>query len=119
MAGKAKAFDATNRNTVLVDSHAAAKLAYSELSAGSTATPDVKAIADRWAKVMVSEYTECSLNCREIPLALQRNTRIVPVFYDSSSTNRTGENGLLCSEERHCPGFSLEGTCAVRFPVGH
>ena len=32
-----------------------------------------------------------------------------PVFRDSSSTNRTGENGLLCSEERYCPGFSLDG----------
>ena len=36
-----------------------------------------------------------SLDCREIPLALRRNTRIMPVFRDYSQANRTGENGLL------------------------
>src|SRR5271154_2507095 len=44
-----------------------------------------------------------SLNCREIPLALRRNTRIMPIFRDCSHTNRTAENGLLGSERSHCP----------------
>jgi hypothetical protein len=46
---------------------------------------------------------------------LHDNTRNMPVFRDSSSTNRTGENGLVCGEERYCPAFSLDGTDAVRF----
>src|ERR1039458_1551785 len=58
-------------------------------------------------------------SAEKVRLHFPRNTRNMPVVRDSSSTNRTGENGLLCSEERHCPGFSLEGTCAVRFQEGH
>jgi len=36
-----------------------------------------------------------SLDCREIPLASRRNTRIMPVFRDLWQTNRTAENGLI------------------------
>ena len=51
-----------------------------------------------------------SLNCREIPLHLPRNTRKMPVFRNISSSNRTGENGPLISLGGHRPGFSLKGT---------
>jgi hypothetical protein len=60
-----------------------------------------------------------SLDCREFPLDLRRNTRNMPVFRDYFQTNRTGENGPLSNEGGHCPGFSLEGTWAVRFRGGH
>jgi hypothetical protein len=43
----------------------------------------------------------------------------MPSFRNSSATNRTAENGLLSSKGGHCPGFSLEGACAVRFQGGH
>src|ERR1700691_309534 len=35
-----------------------------------------------------------SLNCREIPPPVPRNTRKMPHFHDNSSTNRTAENAL-------------------------
>ena len=46
-----------------------------------------------------------SLDCRENPLSLRRNTRILPAFRDYSHTNRTAENGLLGSEGGHYSGF--------------
>jgi hypothetical protein len=39
-----------------------------------------------------------SLNCREFPLVLSRNVRIMPVFRDYSQANRTSVNGLLVGE---------------------
>ena len=48
-----------------------------------------------------------------------RNMRKMPVFRDYSLINRTGENGLSDSKEAFLLGFSLEGTCAVRFLRGH
>jgi hypothetical protein len=56
-----------------------------------------------------------SLNCREIPPPVAENTRNTPVFRYCYQINRTGENGLLGIGWRQCPGFSLAGTCAVRF----
>jgi hypothetical protein len=44
-----------------------------------------------------------------------RNTRKMPIFRDSSSANRTAQNGLLNSEGGRCPHFSLDGKYAVRF----
>ncbi|MGD0267976.1 MAG: hypothetical protein ABSB14_02845, partial [Candidatus Sulfotelmatobacter sp.] len=49
---------------------------------------------------------------------LPGNARNMPVFRDSSSTNRTAEKELLSSEVGHCAGFSLDGSPAVRFRVG-
>jgi len=43
----------------------------------------------------------------------------MPIFRDICPTKWTGENALLGSEGSHCPGFSLEGTFAVRFQGGH
>ena len=42
----------------------------------------------------------------------------MPVFSDYSQTNRTAENGLLGIKYGHYPGFSPEGTFAVRLPEG-
>jgi len=42
----------------------------------------------------------------------------MPVFRDYSQTNRAAENGLLSRQVGHCPGFSPQGTCAVRFQAG-
>jgi len=43
----------------------------------------------------------------------------MPIFRDNSSAHRTAENGLLSREHGRCPGFSLQGTCAVQFQEGH
>ena len=73
------------------------------------------AVPERVPGVRIPLPPPRSLDCREIQLALRPNTRIMPVFRDYSQTNRTAENGLLGIECSRCPGFSLEGTCAVRF----
>jgi hypothetical protein len=52
-------------------------------------------------------------------LYFPQNAGNMPVFRDSSSTNRTTENELLTSERGHSAGFSLEGTWTVRFHGGH
>jgi len=46
-------------------------------------------------RVRIHSAPPRSLKCREIPLALRRNTRRMPVFRDYSPTSRTAENGLL------------------------
>src|SRR5258706_11367375 len=46
-------------------------------------------------RVRIHSSPPRSLDCREIPLVLRRNTRTTPVFRDYSLTNRTVENGLL------------------------
>ena len=59
-----------------------------------------------------------SLHCRESRPFYLRNTRKLPVICDCARTNRTAENALLGREGGHCPGFSLEGTFAVRLQGG-
>jgi hypothetical protein len=54
----------------------------------------------------------------KLPRRLPQNMRNMPVFRDNSQTNRTAENGLLGIKYGQYPGFSPEGTLAVRFPVG-
>src|ERR1700733_4926390 len=56
-----------------------------------------------------------SLHCREFLPLFPAKCANMPVFSDFCATNRTAENGLVGIECSRCPGFSLEGTCAVRF----
>jgi hypothetical protein len=56
------------------------------------------AVPERVPGVRIPLPPPRSLDCREIPFALRRNTRIMPVFRDYSETNRTAENGLLDRE---------------------
>ena len=67
-----------------------------------------------WVRIPLSPPRR--LDCREILLPLTRNTRNMPAFRDSSSTNRTGENGPVGIDWRECPRFSPEARVAVRFP---
>src|ERR1022692_28478 len=50
-----------------------------------------------------------------LPPKYAENARISRLF----PGNRTAENGLLDVECGHCPGFSPEDTCAVRFHRAH
>jgi hypothetical protein len=60
-----------------------------------------------------------SLICREFPLALRRNTRIMPVFRNISSSNRTAENGLLVGEGGTIPAFLQKARAQSGFTEGH
>jgi hypothetical protein len=70
-------------------------------------------------KVRIAVAPPASLNSRETAPPFPSKYAKDAHFRDSSSANRTAENGLLGSEGGHFPGFSLAGTLAVRFQGAH
>src|ERR1700685_2976348 len=68
------------------------------------------AVPERVPGVRIPLPPPRSLDCREILPLFPAKCVNMPVFSDFCATNRTGENGLLCSKWRRRPGFSPEGT---------
>jgi hypothetical protein len=56
MAGKTKVWDATDKKFIL-DAHAAAKQAFRQVSSAPNTAAHIKDVAERWTKIMVSEFT--------------------------------------------------------------
>src|SRR5437660_8554367 len=58
-----------------------------------------------------------SLDCREIPSTLARNTRNMPIF--AIFARQSGLERTHCSAAKgHCPGFSLEAHAQSGFGEG-
>src|SRR5580693_5730910 len=63
------------------------------------------AVPERVPGVRIPLPPPRSLNCREILPLFPAKCANMPVFSDFCATNRTGENGLLCSKWRRRPAF--------------
>ena len=60
MTGKTKVWDKSDRKTLLVDAHSAAKQAFRRFRSEPNTRGHIKNIADRWAAIVKSEFAEWS-----------------------------------------------------------